>query len=308
MNTRYLTRRQFTLLGTSAMLAGKLALARTSSGTGHQPTTRTVRLPDGSLAPALGMGSWRLAQGRRPVAQEEEAMRVGLSLGMTLIDTAEMYGGGASEQMIGRVIAGRRADVLLVSKVLPSNATTSAGIRAACARSLRYLGTDYLDLYLLHWRGQVRDLNLVVDTFEALKREGRIRRWGVSNFGVDDMEELFRVEAGKSCAVNQVLYNLSERGIERDLIPWSRDHGVALMAYSPLGSGSSLLRNPVLAAVASKHRATPAAVAIAWTMRNGFTISIPESGSADHIRENARAMALSLDAQDLAQLDKAFPA
>lgn len=288
------------------MLAGKQAMAQELPGTRTQ-ALRTVRLPDGSFAPALGMGSWRLAQGRRPVLQEEEAMRLGLSLGMTLIDTAEMYGNGASEQMIGRVIGGRRADVFLVSKVLPSNATTRAGIVEACTRSLHNLGTDYLDLYLLHWRGQVRDLELVVDTFETLKREGHIRRWGVSSFGVNDMEELFRVESGKSCAVNQVLYNLSERGIERDLIPWSRDHGVPLMAYSPLGTGGVLLRDPVLAEVAGKHGVSPAAVAIAWTLRNGITIAIPESGSVNHIRENARAMSISLDAQDLAQLNKAFP-
>ena len=235
-------------------------------------------------------------------------MRVGLSLGMTLIDTAEMYGNGASEEMIGRVIAGRRSEVFLVSKVLPSNATTDAGIRQACARSLRRLGTDHLDLYLLHWRGGVRNLELVVRTFEALKGEGHIRRWGGSNFDVSDMEELFRIEGGRACAANQVLYNLADRQIERDLIPWSQMHRVPLMAYSPLGSGGGLLRSPVLAEIATKHRTSPAAVAIAWTLRNGFIISIPESGSANHIRENATAATLVLDAQDLAKLDNAFPA
>ncbi len=290
------------------LLAGKSANGQDKSDVNPRSATPTVRLPDGSSVPALGMGSWRLGQGRRPVAQEEEAMRQGLSLGMTLIDTAEMYGGGASEQMIGRVIEGRRADVVVVSKVLPSNATTRAGIRQACTRSLRNLGTDYLDIYLLHRRGQVRDLDLLVSTFELLKRDGLIRRWGVSNFGVDDMEELFGVEDGVSCAVNQVLYNLSARGIERDLVPWSREHRVPLMAYSPLSTGGSLLRNPVLADIGRRHQASPAAVAIAWTMRNGFTISIPESGSVDHIRENARAMSIRLDPQDLAQLDSEFPA
>jgi len=300
-----MTRRQFTFLGASALVASQFALAE--AGQSAPMPARTVLLPDGTRAPALGMGSWRLGQGRRPVAQEEEAMRVGLSLGMRLIDTAEMYGSGASEQMIGRVIAGRRADVFLVSKVLPSNATSSARIRQACMRSLRHLGTDSLDLYLLHWRGQVRNLALVVDTFESLKAEGHIRRWGVSNFGVDDMEELFRLKNGAACATNQVLYNLSDRGIERDLIPWSRAHKVALMAYSPLGTGGRLLRDAALADVARKHNASPAAVAIAWTMRNGFTISIPESGSVNHIRENAVAQSIVLDEQDLTQLDRAFP-
>lgn len=315
MNFQSMTRRQVTLLGLSAMVAGRFAMAQTGGGTGGgtdngvSPSARTrrVRLPDGSSAPALGMGSWRLGQGRRPIAQEEEAMRTGLSLGMTLIDTAEMYGSGASEEMIGRVIAGRRSEVFLVSKVLPSNATTARGIRNACASSLKRLGTDHLDLYLLHWRAQVRDLALVVDTFEELKRDGHIRRWGVSNFDISDMEELFAVAGGKGCATNQVEYSLTSRGIEGDLIPWSRKHGVPLMAYSPLGSDGGLLRNAALGEVASKHGVTPAAVAIAWTLRDGSTISIPESGSATHIRENARAATLSLDAQDLAVLDRAFP-
>lgn len=206
MNFQSMTRRQVTLLGLSAMVAGSFAMAQTGGGRNSSaPTTtgtRRVRLPDGSSVPALGMGSWRLGQGRRPIAQEEEAMRTGISLGMNLIDTAEMYGSGASEEMIGRVITGRRAEVFLVSKVLPSNATTTRGIRSACVNSLKRLGTDRLDLYLLHWRAQVRDLALVVDTFEELKREGLIQRWGVSNFDVSDMEELFSVAGGKACATN----------------------------------------------------------------------------------------------------------
>ena len=311
MNFQSMTRRQVTLLGLSAMVAGSFAMAQTGGGSNSSaPTatgTRRVRLPDGSSIPALGMGSWRLGQGRRPIAQEEEAMRTGISLGMNLIDTAEMYGSGASEEMIGRVITGRRAEVFLVSKVLPSNATTTGTIRSACVNSLKRLGTDYLDLYLLHWRSQVRDMALLVDTFEGLKRDGLIRGWGVSNFDVSDMEELFSVAGGKACATNQVEYSLSSRSIERDLIPWSRKHGVPLMAYSPLGSDGRLLHNPALAEVASKHGVTPAAIAIAWTLRDGATISIPESGSASHIRENARAATLSLDAQDLALLELAFP-
>jgi diketogulonate reductase-like aldo/keto reductase len=240
------------------------------------------------------MGSWRLAQGRRSAATEEEALRTGLSLGMTLIDTAEMYGNGTSEEMVGRVIAGQRDRVFLVSKVLAS---------------LARLKTNYMDLYLLHWRGGVRDLRVVVDAFEGLRAEGHIRRWGVSNFGVADMEELFRVHGGEACATNQVSYSLLDRRIEADLLRWSEGRGVPLMAYSPLGTGNSgLLRNPVLAQVANRHRVVPAAVAIAWTMRNGQTISIPESGSPGHIRENAAALGLALDEQDRAELDRAFPA
>jgi len=311
MSKKFLTRRQVNFLGLCAMTLGDITMAQsgtgTGTGTGARPTARSLRLRDGSNVPALGMGSWRLGQGRRPVEQEEEAMRVGLSLGMTVIDTAEMYGGGDSEEMIGRVIAGRRSEVFLVSKVLPFNATTAHGIRQACARSLQHLNTDYLDLYLLHWRAQVKDLALVVDAFEALKREGRIRRWGVSNFSVSDMEELYQVENGQSCATNQVSYSLSDRGAERELIPWSQQNQMPLMAYSPLGSDGRLLKNPTLAEVATKHGVNPAAVAIAWTIRNGFTLSIPESGSAAHIRENARAATLILDDQDLAALDRAFP-
>jgi len=266
-----------------------------------------VRLPDGSSAPALGMGSWRLAEGRHPINQEIEALSVGLSLGVSLIDTAEIYGNGASEKMIGKVISDRRSDVFLVSKVRPTLATSRESIRKACIQSLNRLRTDYLDLYLLHWRGGEGDLQMIVDTFEELKHEGHIRRWGVSNFDVNDMEELFRLDGGKACAVNQVPYSLSNRRIERKLIPWSQAHGVPLMAYSPLGSSNGMLRNSALAEVARKHQVSPATVAIAWTMINGITISIPESGSASHIRENAAAMMLLLDKHDLNVLDKAFP-
>jgi diketogulonate reductase-like aldo/keto reductase len=297
-----LTRRRFGLAGAAAaVICAESTLA--------QPRTNPiVKLPDGSSAPALGMGSWKLAQGRHPIAEEEEAMRTGLSLGMNLIDTAEVYGGGASEQMVGRVVANQREKVFLVSKVAPTNATSANSIRQACTASLARLGTDHLDLYLLHWRGGIRDFTVVVDTFEALRNEGRIRHWGVSNFGVADMEELFRVKGGAQCAANQVVYSLSNRGIESGVLPWAVRHGVPVMAYSPLGSGNGFLGNPVLARVATRREVTPAAVAIAWTMRNGQTISIPESGSSEHIRENSAANALTLSAQDLAELDLGFPA
>ena len=295
-----MTRRQFGMVCAAGVVASGAARAQQSS--------RMVALPHGGSAPALGMGSWRLAQGRRPVAQEEDALRTGLSLGMTLIDTAEMYGSGSSEEMIGRVIAGQREKVFLVSKVLPSNATRADTIRRACVASLARLNTEYVDLYLLHWRGGVRRLDIVVDTFEELRAEGKLRRWGVSNFGVSDMEELYRVDGGRACATNQVLYNLTDRSIEADLLPWSVRNSVPLMAYSPLGTGNSgLLRNPILTQVAARRGVSPAAVAIAWTMRNGQTIAIPESGSADHIRENAAAVGLTLNDQDLVELDRAFP-
>jgi diketogulonate reductase-like aldo/keto reductase len=292
-----LTRRQ---LGVAAAV---LALSGTS--TAAQPTAPIVELPNGGSAPALGQGSGNLAQGRHPATEEEEALRTGISLGMTLIDTAEAYGHGRAEEMIGRVIAGQRDKVFLVSKVLPDHATAS-GIRAACAASLARLGTGHLDLYLLHWRGNLSDLSVMVDSFEALREEGRIRRWGVSNFRVADMEDLFRVHGGNACATNQVPYSLTDRTIESDLLPWCARHGVPIMAYSPLGSGNDLLRNPALARVAAQHDSNQAAVALAWTIRSGQVISIPESGSAAHVRQNATALSLRLTAEDLLDLDRAF--
>ncbi|KXU34062.1 hypothetical protein AXK11_09020 [Cephaloticoccus primus] len=271
-------------------------------------TQKTVTLPDGSRVPALGMGSWQLASGRHPRAQVEEALRVGLSLGLRLIDTAENYSGGASEQLVGSVIADQREQVFVVTKVQPSNARSEQSIRRSCERSLRNLGTDYIDLYLLHWRAG-EHLPTVVDTFEALKAEGRIRHWGVSNFYVRGMEELYAIPGGKNCAANQVRYSLSDRSIEAlGLVDWAAQHGLPLMAYSPLGSGGGLLSNPVLGEVAARHGVSAAAVALAWTMRSGSVVSIPESGRVAHTRENARAAGLTLDADDLAKLDRAFPA
>jgi diketogulonate reductase-like aldo/keto reductase len=302
-----LTRRRLGIACTGVALSGGSAAA--------QPRAPAVELPHGGSAPTLGQGSWHLAQGRHPAAEEEEALRTGISLGMTLIDTAELYGNGRAEEMVGRVIAGQRDKVFLVSKVMPSHATAS-GIPQACTASLARLGTDHLDLYLLHWRSRMSvlhwsagvDLGVMVDSFEALRAKGRIRRWGVSNFRAADMEDLFRVRGGDACAANQVRYNLTDRSIERDLLPWCERHGVPIMAYSPLGNGNDLLKNPALASVAGRHESNPAAVALAWTMRSGHVISIPESGSPAHARENAGALALRLTAQDLEDLDKAFPA
>ncbi len=301
-----MTRRQFGQACAAGIASG---IIFSTMAWARQPSVRTVKFPQGGTAPALGMGSWRLAQGRHPISQEEAALGTGLSLGMTLIDTAEMYGSGAAERMISRVIAGKRDSVFLVSKVLPSNAGSASGIRRACANSLERLGTDHLDLYLLHWRGDIGDLGAVVDTFEALKAEGRIRHWGVSNFGVADMKELMSVAGGSACATNQVPYSLVNRRIESDLLPWCEQNGMPIMAYSPLGSGSSgLLRNTVLAKVAARRGVAPAAMAIAWTLRSGRVISIPESGSVEHMRENAAALELVLEKQDIAELDAEFPA
>src|SRR5881392_4218687 len=227
----------------------------------------TVKLRDGAIVPALGQGSANLAQERRPEAAEEEALRIGLSLGMTLIDTAEMYGDGRSEELIGRVIAGQRDRIFLVSKVWP-NHVAGDGIARACEASLRRLGADHLDLYLLHWPTREANLSSIVAAFENLRAAGKIRAWGVSNFKVSDMEDLFRVPHGDRCATNQVLYNLGNRGIEQDLLPWCERHGMPVMAYSPLGgAGASLLRDPVLARIGVAHGCSAAAVALAWTIR-----------------------------------------
>ncbi len=293
-----LTRRQFGFAAAAVGLLGIDAVA--------QPVTPSVQLPDGSRAPALGQGSATLAQGRHPAAEEEEALRIGMSLGMNLLDTAEIYGNGRAERMIGRVIAGQRDKVFLVSKVAPSHAT-APGIRQACTASLSRLRTDYLDLYLLHWRDGVSDLGVVVQTFESLRAEGKIRRWGVSNFRVADMEDLYRVTRGDGCATNQVQYNLMDRRIEQDLLPWCEQHRVPIMAYSPLGRGGDLLRNRVLVQVAGRHHSSPAAIALSWTIRSGHVIAIPESGSPAHVRENAAALSLRLTDQDVDELNRAAP-
>jgi diketogulonate reductase-like aldo/keto reductase len=268
---------------------------------------RTVKFRDGTVVTALGQGSAGLAQGRHPAAEEEEALRAGLSLGMRLIDTAEIYGSGRSEELIGRVISGQREHVFLVSKVWPSHAAGD-GIARACAASLDRLGTDYLDLYLLHWPNGVTDLSGVVAAFEDLQSAGKVRAWGVSNFSVQQMEDLFHVPQGDRCATNQVPYNLGDRGIEHALLPWCEQHGVPVMAYSPLGGpGASLLRDPTLQRIGTAHDCSAAAVALAWTIRSGHVIAIPESGSVAHVEENAVALALTLTAEELQSLDATHP-
>ena len=271
--------------------------------------------PDAVTMPRLGQGTWRMGEGGASRAQEADALRLGLDLGMTLIDTAEMYGDGAAEEVVADAIQGQRSRVFLVSKVYPHNASR-AGVPAACERSLRRLRTDCLDLYLLHWRGQ-HPVAETVAAFEALRQAGKIRRWGVSNFDTRDMEGLppalqhpdlqHPTLQHWGCAANQVLYNPGARGIEFDLLPWSRAHGVPIMAYSPVGQGGRLLRDPALRAVAARHGATPAAIAIAWTLRQPGVVSIPKAADASHVRQNAAAAALRLTPEDLAELDAAFP-
>jgi diketogulonate reductase-like aldo/keto reductase len=287
-----------------AALSGASALAA-ATGVASNGAGRTVKFRDGTVAPALGQGSARLAQGRHPEAVEEEALRTGLSLGMTLIDTAEAYGNGRSEEFIGHVIAGQRDRVFLVSKVLPNHATGN-GIARACEASLARLGTDHLDLYLLHWRGGVTDLSGVVTAFESLRAAGKIRAWGVSKFNVSDMEDLFHISHGDRCATNQVLYNVGSRGIEYDLLPWCEQRGMPVMAYTPLG-GTNLLRDPTLARIGAAHGCSATAVALAWAIRSGNVIAIPESGSAAHVKENAVALSLTLTPQELQTLDAAHP-
>ena len=237
-------------------------------------------------------------------ADEVASLRLGLDLGMTLIDTAEMYGDGASEKLVGEAIAGRRDEVFLVSKVLPSNASRNGTI-AACERSLRRLGTDCIDLYLLHWRGRTPFAETIA-AFEALQDAGKIRYWGVSNMDVDDMREIERAPGGDAMATNQVLYNLTRRGIEYDLLPQAQDRGLPLMAYSPIEQGR-LAEYPEVQAIADRHGVTPAQVALAWVLRQDGVIAIPKASTPAHVRENRAALDLQLTAEDLEELDDMFP-
>ncbi|KAF1070563.1 MAG: 2,5-diketo-D-gluconic acid reductase B [Pseudomonas citronellolis] len=263
---------------------------------------KTVAFADGTRVPAIGQGTWRLGEDAGQRSREVTALREGIELGLTLIDTAEMYGEGGSELIVGEAIAGRREQVFLVSKVYPHNGS-ARGVPAACERSLKRLGTDRLDLYLLHWRGQY-PLEETVEAFERLREQGKILRWGVSNFDLDDMHEL----AAPACATNQVQYSLEERGVEWDLLPWCQAQGLPLMAYCPVGQGGKLLRQRVLGEIAGKHEATPARVALAWLIQQHGVIAIPKAVDSLHLRDNAAALELQLDADDLARLQAAFPA
>jgi diketogulonate reductase-like aldo/keto reductase len=265
---------------------------------------RTIALPSGDKVPVLGQGTWHLAENRTLRQQEILALRLGLDLGMALIDTAEMYGNGSSEELVGEAIAGRRDEVFLVSKVLPGNASAK-GTVSACERSLRRLKTDRLDLYLLHWRGQV-PFEDTIAAFQSLISAGKIRQWGVSNLDVSDMPELVSLPGGGAVATNQVLYNLTRRGIEYDLLPWCMKKLIPVMAYSPIEQGR-LLGNSTLNKIAARKSATPAQVALAWVLRNPGVIAIPKAGTPEHAQENRGALGIHLGAQDLAELDRAFP-
>lgn len=275
---------------------------------------KSFSLANGAKVPVLGQGTWMLGDDPAHRVSEIEALRVGIAAGATLIDTAEMYGDGRSESLVGEAIRElpngvTRDDLFLASKVLPSNAGRDR-IFKSCEASLYRLGTGYLDLYLLHWRGMV-PLAETVACLEELVAQGKVRAWGVSNFDIDDMEKLWGVPGGQNCQVNQVLYHAGSRGIEFSLLPWMRERGVALMSYCPLAQAgrirSGLLEEPALQHVAAKHNATPAQVLLAWNIRDGHTIAIPRTGSSAHARENAAATNLRLDADDLAALDEAFP-
>ncbi len=265
---------------------------------------RTVSLPGGEQMPSLGQGTWMMGERADRRSEEIAALRLGVDLGMTVIDTAEMYGDGAAEELVGEALGDVRDQLFLVSKAYPQNAS-HARLHAACEASLKRLGTDRLDLYLLHWRGSV-PLGETVKAMEALRTAGKIRQWGVSNLDTSDMEELLAA-GGDGCAINQILYNLTRRGPEHDLLPWLETRGILAMAYSPVEQGR-LLADQTLRRIAETIGATPAQVALAWTLRRGTMIAIPKAGSVAHVRENRAAVDIILSDDDTAALDAAFPA
>jgi diketogulonate reductase-like aldo/keto reductase len=264
---------------------------------------KTVRLPSGEQVPALGQGSWYMGEDRSARKAEVAALQLGLDLGLTLIDTAEMYAEGGAEEVVGEALAGRREQAFVVSKVYPHNASR-LGVAVACERSLKRLKTDRIDLYLLHWRGQ-HPLAETVAGFEALQRAGKIRYWGVSNLDLDDMRELAAVPGGDVCAANQLLYNLSRRGIEWELLPWLREYGMPVMAYSPIEQ-ARLLRQPGLKDFAQRHGMTPAQAALAWVLGQEGVMAIPKSASAAHLRDNAIARDIVLTPAQMAELDHLY--
>ena len=263
---------------------------------------RTTRLPNGEMVPALGLGTWHMGdRGGDPVA-EADALRLGIDLGMTLIDTAEMYANGKSERVVAEAIKGRRDEVFLVSKILPHNASRK-GTFEACDRSLQRMGVEVIDLYLLHWPGRY-PLEDTIECFEELVAEGKIRYWGLSNFDTDEMAEVEAISP--NCATNQILYNLSRRGPEFDLMPWCAARSMPMMAYSPLDQGR-LNGHPTLMQIARKHEVSALQIALAWLLRQEGVISIPKAATQSHVRENAAALEIELDGNDLALLDGAFP-
>jgi diketogulonate reductase-like aldo/keto reductase len=266
---------------------------------------QTVTLPSGERVPALGQGAWRMGENQAARAEEIATLRLGLDLGLTLIDTAEMYGEGRAEELIGEVIEGRREEVFLTSKVYPHNASREGAV-AACERSLKRLRTDYIDLYLLHWRGRV-PLTETMEGFMGLHQAGKIRYYGVSNFDRADMQELWSVPGGSGIAANQLLYNLTRRGIEHGLVPWLREQQVPIMAYSPIEQ-ARLIRNPTLVDFAQANGMTPAQAALAWLLSHEDVIAIPKTSRRERLKENVGALDHHLTAAQLEELDRLFPA
>jgi diketogulonate reductase-like aldo/keto reductase len=263
-------------------------------------------LPGGERIPVLGIGTWNMGEKRQKRADEIAALLTAIDLGMTVVDTAEMYGGGKAEELVAEALGSRRSETFLVSKVMPQHASRRGTI-SSCEASLRRLKTDRLDLYLLHWRGSV-PLDETLEAFQRLQSDGKIRHWGVSNFDADDMEEVagLTIRGGSSAVTNQVLYNLMRRGIEYDLLPWCHTRDIPVMAYSPLEQGL-LAGHKTLAAIAKRLTATPAQVALAWVLRRPGVMAIPKAGDVDHVRENHAALQIELAPEDLAELDGAFP-
>ncbi|MEE9685239.1 aldo/keto reductase [Lelliottia amnigena] len=271
---------------------------------------KIVTFAEGLTVPAIGQGTWYMGENASQRRNEVDALRAGIDLGLTLIDTAEMYADGAAEEVVGEAIKGQREKVYLVSKVYPWNAGGQKGI-AACDASLRRLGTDHIDLYLLHWRGNF-GLDETVELMEALQQQGKIGRWGVSNLDYDDMQELWSVEGGNACASNQVLYHLASRGIEYDLLPWCQQQNMPVMAYCPLAQAgrlrSGLMNHPVVNDIARNHQASAAQILLAWVISHKGVMAIPKAATLEHVTENARALRIALSAEELLKLDHAFPA
>jgi len=271
---------------------------------------KTVTLAEGFTVHAIGQGTWYMGEKASQRRNEVDALRAGIDLGLTLIDTAEMYADGAAEEVVGEAIKGQREKVYLVSKVYPWNAGGQKGI-AACDASLRRLGTDRIDLYLLHWRGTF-GLDETVELMETLQQQGKIGRWGVSNLDYDDMQALWGVSGGAACATNQVLYHLASRGIEYDLLPWCQQQNIPVMAYCPLAQAgrlrSGLMSHPVVNDIARSHQASAAQILLAWVISHKGVMAIPKAATIEHVKENAGALSIALSAEELVKLDNAFPA
>ncbi|MFK4342804.1 MULTISPECIES: aldo/keto reductase [unclassified Paenibacillus] len=274
-----------------------------------QQKKSAITWADGREVPLIGQGTWHMGEKASFRQEEVRALQLGLDLGMTLVDTAEMYAEGGAEEIVGEAIRGRRDEVYLVSKAYPHHADRQ-GLAQACEASLTRMGMEYMDMYLLHWRGNI-PLEETIQGMEKLREQGKIRNWGVSNLDKSDMEELWSLTGGDTCAVNQVLYHAASRGIEYDLLPWSRTHGVPVMAYCPIAQGGrlrrGLLEHPVMEDIAASHRVTPSQIALAWVIRDGDIWAIPKAVQESHVRENAAAANIRLTPEQRQQIDEAFP-